>query len=85
MGVVCLIVTGLFLFVFHDASIDYHGAFFAFMGSFFSGLRWTFAQKYMQKDKLGVENPIDFVYHIQPLMILTLVPFFALEKECKYL
>ena len=28
----------------------------------------------MQKSKLGLENPIDFIFHIQPLMIMTLLP-----------
>ena len=42
--------------------------------AFFSGIRWTLSQLIMQKSKLGLENPIDFIFHIQPLMILTLLP-----------
>ena len=29
----------------------------------------------MQKAQLGLSNPIDLVYHVQPLMILCLLPF----------
>ena len=42
--------------------------------AFFSGIRWTLSQLIMQKSKLGLENPIDFIFHIQPLMILSLLP-----------
>lgn len=40
-----------------------------------SGLRWSFAQMIMQKSKLGLHNPIDMVYHMQPWMIVAIVPF----------
>ena len=42
--------------------------------AFFSGIRWTLSQSIMQKSKLGLENPVDFMFHIQPLMILSLLP-----------
>ena len=45
-----------------------------------SGVRWTFSQTVMQRGQLGLENPLDFMYHIQPVMLITLVPFLgALE------
>lgn len=47
-----------------------------------SGVRWTFSQTVMQRSQLGLENPVDFMYHIQPVMLITLVPFLgALEGE----
>ena len=47
-----------------------------------SGVRWTFSQTVMQRSQLGLENPVDFMFHIQPVMLLTLVPFLgALEGE----
>ena len=47
-----------------------------------SGVRWTFSQTVMQRSQLGLENPVDFMYHIQPVMLLTLVPFLgALEGQ----
>ena len=29
----------------------------------------------MQKSKLGLSNPIDMIYHVQPVMIIVLLPF----------
>ena len=40
-----------------------------------SGLRWTLSQMVMQKSEMGLANPIDMMYHIQPWMIVTLLPF----------
>lgn len=34
----------------------------------------------MQKSEMGLTNPIDMMYHIQPWMIFTLLPF-ALSFE----
>ena len=50
------------------------GFLLALSGSFLSGARWTFSQLIMQKSAIGLEHPIDLIYHIQPLMILTLLP-----------
>ena len=33
-----------------------------------SGLRWTLSQMVMQKSEMGLANPIDMMYHIQPWM-----------------
>ena len=36
----------------------------------------------MQRSEMGLGNPIDMIYHIQPWMILTLLPFaFAFEGK----
>lgn len=39
-----------------------------------SGIRWTFAQIIMQKSKLGLHNPVDMIYFMQPWMILPILP-----------
>jgi len=39
-----------------------------------SGLRWTLAQTLAQKHEMGLSNPIDMIFHIQPTMIITLLP-----------
>ena len=44
------------------------------MASLLSGLRWTLAQIVTQKNEIGLSNPIDMMYHIQPGMILALLP-----------
>jgi solute carrier family 35 protein C2 len=29
----------------------------------------------MQKSNLGLSNPIDMIFHVQPIMIVALLPF----------
>lgn len=72
-----MISLGLFLFVFKSTAFNLIGFLMALTASFLSGARWTLSQLIMQKGKLGLENPIDFIYHIQPIMVLTLLPFAA--------
>jgi solute carrier family 35 protein C2 len=39
----------------------------------------------MQKSEMGLANPIDMMYHIQPWMIVTLLPFaMAFEGTSSY-
>ncbi|XP_050763163.1 solute carrier family 35 member C2 isoform X2 [Gymnogyps californianus] len=45
--------------------------------SFLGGIRWTLTQILMQKAELGLQNPIDIMFHLQPLMFLGLFPLFA--------
>ena len=33
------------------------------------------SQLIMQKSKLGLSNPLDMIYHVQPVMIIVLLPF----------
>ena len=46
-----------------------------FFLSFLSGIRWTLSQLIMQKSNLGLSNPIDMIFHVQPIMIVALLPF----------
>ena len=62
------------MFTFKSTTFSMIGFVLALSGSFLSGARWTFSQMIMQKSSIGLENPIDLMYHIQPLMILTLLP-----------
>nr|XP_005897622.1 PREDICTED: solute carrier family 35 member C2 isoform X2 [Bos mutus] len=45
--------------------------------SFIGGIRWTLTQMLLQKAELGLQNPIDTMFHLQPLMFLGLFPLFA--------
>lgn len=44
------------------------------IASMCSGLRWTLAQTVAQKKEIGLSNPVDMIFHIQPAMIIALVP-----------
>ena len=72
--IVVLISVGLIMFTFKSTTFSMMGFLLALSGSFLSGARWTFSQLIMQKSAIGLEHPIDLIYHIQPLMILTLLP-----------
>ncbi|KAK4324708.1 hypothetical protein Pmani_004664 [Petrolisthes manimaculis] len=63
---VVLIAGGLFLFTYKYTQFNLFGFILVIIASLLSGLRWTLSQLVMQKAELGLSNPIDMVYHIQP-------------------
>lgn len=78
--IVVMIASGLFMFVYHYTEFHLFGFLIVLTAAVLSGVRWTFSQTVMQRSQLGLENPVDFMYHIQPVMLITLVPFLgALE------
>lgn len=78
--VILLISFGLFLFTFDSKQFNAIGFFLALLASVFSGIRWTLTQVIMQKDSIGMHNPLDVIYHIQPVMALTMALFaFSME------
>ncbi|XP_017057971.1 solute carrier family 35 member C2 [Drosophila ficusphila] len=74
VSIVGLIGTGLVMFTYKSTQFNALGFFFILFASLSSGLRWSFAQFIMQKSKLGLHNPIDMIYYMQPWMIASLVP-----------
>lgn len=75
MTIVVSISLGLCLFTYKFTEFNALGFSCLLFASLVSGLRWTFAQLIMQKSNLGLHNPIDMVYHMQPWMILSILPF----------
>ncbi|XP_041987579.1 solute carrier family 35 member C2 [Aricia agestis] len=75
VGIVLTIATGLIMFTYKATQFNVMGFNFLILASFAAGLRWTFAQLLMQKSKLGLHNPVDMVFHVQPWMFLSLLPF----------
>ncbi|KAK7066463.1 hypothetical protein SK128_010420 [Halocaridina rubra] len=71
---VVLIAGGLFLFTYKYTQFNLFGFLLVILASLLSGLRWTLSQLVMQKSELGLSNPIDMVYHIQPWMTVSLLP-----------
>ncbi|XP_053673240.1 solute carrier family 35 member C2 [Anopheles nili] len=74
-AIVIMISGGLFMFTYKSTQFDALGFSFLLFASLSSGIRWTFAQLIMQKSKLGLHNPIDMIFHMQPWMILSVLPF----------
>ncbi|XP_063001920.1 solute carrier family 35 member C2 [Elgaria multicarinata webbii] len=75
--VVVLIAGGLFLFTYKATQFDAEGFSLVLGASFLGGIRWTLTQMLLQKDELGLQNPIDTMFHLQPAMFLGLFPLFA--------
>ncbi|KAG6456314.1 hypothetical protein O3G_MSEX009674 [Manduca sexta] len=78
VGIVLMISTGLIMFTYKATQFNLVGFNFLLLASFAAGLRWTFAQLLMQKSKLGLHNPVDMVFHVQPWMFVSLLPFTAM-------
>lgn len=74
MATVIMISGGLAMFTYKATELNVLGFFLALLASFSSGLRWTMAQLIMQKSKLGLGNPVDMMYHMQPWMLLAIIP-----------
>ncbi|XP_026189124.1 solute carrier family 35 member C2 [Mastacembelus armatus] len=79
--VVLLISLGLFMFTFESTQFNLQGFILVLLASFLGGIRWTLTQVLMQKAELGLQNPIDTMYHLQPAMILGLFPLFLYNEE----
>ncbi|XP_040431584.1 solute carrier family 35 member C2 isoform X4 [Cygnus olor] len=75
--VVLLIAGGLFMFTYKSTQFNTQGFMLVLCASFLGGIRWTLTQILMQKAELGLQNPIDIMFHLQPLMFLVLFPLFA--------
>lgn len=75
MSIVIMISVGLCLFTYKATEFNALGFSFILFASLVSGMRWSFAQLIMQRSKLGLHNPIDMVFHMQPWMILSVLPF----------
>lgn len=81
--VVLFISVGLFMFTFQSTQFNLEGFIMVMSASALSGLRWTLAQIILQKNEIGLHHPIDMMYHIQPWMILTLLPLAATAEGLK--
>ncbi|XP_044066535.1 solute carrier family 35 member C2 isoform X2 [Siniperca chuatsi] len=78
--VVLLIASGLFMFTFESTQFNLEGFIMVLLASFIGGIRWTLTQVLMQKAELGLQNPIDAMYHLQPLMSVGLLPLFLFNE-----
>lgn len=78
--VVLLISCGLFMFTYESTQFNLEGFIMVLLASFIGGIRWTLTQLLMQKAELGLHNPIDAMYHLQPLMFIGLFPLFLFNE-----
>ncbi|KAJ8924754.1 hypothetical protein NQ315_000907 [Exocentrus adspersus] len=74
-GIVLMITAGLILFTYKSTQFNFLGFILLLLASISSGLRWTCVQLLLQKSKMGMRNPVDMIYHMQPWMIASVLPF----------
>ncbi|KAG9332479.1 hypothetical protein JZ751_014577 [Albula glossodonta] len=78
--VVLLIAGGLFMFTYESTEFNLEGFVMVLLASFIGGIRWTLTQVLMQKAELGLQNPVDTMFHLQPLMFMGLFPLFVFNE-----
>nr|XP_014348272.1 PREDICTED: solute carrier family 35 member C2 isoform X2 [Latimeria chalumnae] len=78
--VVLLIAGGLFMFTYESTQFNLEGFILVLAASFIGGIRWTLTQILTQKAEFGLQNPVDTMYHMQPLMFIGLFPLFVLNE-----
>jgi len=49
------------------------------------GFRWTLSQILTQKKDLGLENPIDAIFHLQPVMVIAMAPLLVVHGLLPFL
>ncbi|KAF9988054.1 Triose-phosphate Transporter [Mortierella antarctica] len=87
--IIAVIVIGVVLTVAGETQFDMTGFILVLFAAVMSGLRWSLTQMLLQKDQLGMDNPIATLYYISPIMfvimsILSLViedPFVAFSSS----
>ncbi|XP_066558757.1 solute carrier family 35 member C2 isoform X1 [Amia ocellicauda] len=80
VAVVLLIASGLFMFTYESTQFNMEGFVLVLLASFIGGIRWTLTQILMQKAELGLQNPVDTMYHLQPIMFMGLFPLFLYNE-----
>ncbi|XP_071957357.1 solute carrier family 35 member C2-like [Antedon mediterranea] len=72
--IIIFIAIGLFMFTYQSTQFNLEGFILVMLASFISGVRWSLAQLLTQNKETGLVNPVDTIYHLQPIMIVGLLP-----------
>ncbi|KAG0274755.1 Triose-phosphate Transporter [Linnemannia exigua] len=68
--IIGVIVVGVVLTVAGETQFDMTGFVLVLLASVMSGLRWSLTQMLLQKDQLGMDNPVATLYYISPIMFV---------------
>ncbi|KAF9194878.1 Triose-phosphate Transporter [Haplosporangium sp. Z 767] len=68
--IIGVIVMGVVLTVAGETQFDMTGFLLVLFASVMSGLRWSLTQMLLQKDQLGMDNPVATLYYISPIMFV---------------
>lgn len=76
-------LTGLCFF--RSSQFDLKGLLLIELAAACTGLRWTVSQVVMQSEEHSLRHPLDMVAHVQPWMILAILPLlFLFEGNQSY-
>ena len=64
---------------------NFFGFSLALTASALSGARWTLSQVLTQKAELGLSNPIDTLFHLQPVMAVAMAPILFIHGVLPFL
>ncbi|XP_033222139.1 solute carrier family 35 member C2-like isoform X1 [Belonocnema kinseyi] len=81
--IVLMISGGLIMFTYKSTDFHLLGFLLCLLASLSSGIRWTLAQIVMQRSKLGIRNPVDMMYYMQPWILVSIIPMTILFEGQK--
>lgn len=73
VAIIGLMVVGVILTVEGETKFDMAGFLLVLVAAIVSGLRWNLTQLLLQQDQLGMDNPIATLYHLSPIMFVTML------------
>lgn len=73
VAIIGLMVAGVILTVEGETKFDMLGFVLVLIAAVVSGLRWNLTQVLLQQDRLGMDNPIATLYHLSPIMFVTML------------
>ncbi|KAI8799395.1 triose-phosphate transporter family-domain-containing protein [Cladochytrium replicatum] len=80
LAVICIIVVGVILMVVGEFKFDLVGYIQVQVATVMSGLRWALVQVLLNKESMGMNNPLATTIYLSPLMAISLL-FFSLLSE----
>ncbi|VDM63942.1 unnamed protein product [Angiostrongylus costaricensis] len=73
-----LIASGLFLFTWNSTQLDLTGLLLVELAASCTGVRWTVSQLVMQREEQALNHPLDMVAHVQPWMLIPIIPLIVI-------
>ena len=71
--------------VFQMTQFNWFGFILVISAAATGGLRWTLSQMLTQKQELGLGNPMDFLFHLQPAMVFGMLPLLCGAYQMSFL
>lgn len=80
IGIIIIIVFGVFIMVMEETEFNLFGFLEVVIATVLGGLRWSMTQILLQKESLGLTNPIITNFYLTPVMAFTILIFSAIHE-----